>query len=271
MDLDVGIDSILSESLNRYGYNPLIEANQNAMISRLALEYLAIRVMEGSPTRDKIAHAADIFKKYFIMGNIREGYVGRHLRDPKEIPELVKELDDTEDTNVDSILQDISYSADPTLALAGMQSIKKSVGKIIPKHKESLKKKPGYRNRFNSVKRMIVAQATGESKDIPLREIKINLDEVSRERLDENFLHMMGAWIRYFLSGIMGDFDIPVTIKGKKRDVELFAKAVGSEKKYLETAKHYGLDHATTYKSKSMLSNAVGKFEKVTGIKWPFK
>ena len=92
-----------------------------------------------------------------------------------------------------------------------------------------------------------------------------------QKHLDESFLVMFGSWVQWLLGKMFDGGSIPGTIKGSKSEVESFARAMGSEKRYIETAKRYGLDHPTTYKSKAKLSSATKGFEKETGIKWPFE
>ena len=104
-----------------------------------------------------------------------------------------------------------------------------------------------------------------------LTEIVIDFNEIRKNELNESFLSMFGAWIKHILGAMLGGFNIPVSVKGSKGEVESFARAVGSEKKYIETAKRYGLDHPNTYKSQARLGTATKGFEKETGIKWPFK
>ena len=106
-----------------------------------------------------------------------------------------------------------------------------------------------------------------------LHSITIDFSEIRRKQkhLDESFLVMFGGWVKWLLEKMFGGGSIPGTIKGSKREVESFARAMGSEKRYIETAKRYGLDHPTTYKSKAKLSSATKGFEKETGIKWPFE
>ena len=67
-----------------------------------------------------------------------------------------------------------------------------------------------------------------------------------------------------------GDF-MPVTVKGNRREVGYFANALQKEKNYIKALNSYGLTDPKTYRSKSALKNAVSKFERGTGIKWPFK
>jgi len=107
-----------------------------------------------------------------------------------------------------------------------------------------------------------------EEKD---KQLIIDLNEVKKNHLDEGMLRMFGAWIEYFLNGLFGGWMPPVSVRGSQKDVEAFARALDGEKRYIDTAKRYGLDHPTTYKNKSKLNNAVKGFEKETGIKWPFK
>ena len=104
-----------------------------------------------------------------------------------------------------------------------------------------------------------------------LTEIVIDFNEIRKNELNESFLAMFGAWIKHILGAMLGGFNIPVSVRGSKGEVESFARAVGSEKKYIETAKRYGLDHPNTYKSQARLGTATKGFEKETGIKWPFK
>ena len=104
-----------------------------------------------------------------------------------------------------------------------------------------------------------------------LTEIVIDFNEIRKNELNESFLAMFGAWIKHILGAMLGGFNIPVSVRGSKGEVESFARAVGSEKKYIETAKRYGLDHPMTYKSQARLGTATKGFEKETGIKWPFK
>lgn len=108
-------------------------------------------------------------------------------------------------------------------------------------------------------------------KEDKLNKIVINFSELRSSKLNESFLAMFGGWVEHILSGMFGGSLLPVEVVGTKSEVESFAKAIGREKSYIETAKRYGLDHPTTYKSKSRLDVAVKGFEKATGLKWPFK
>jgi len=99
----------------------------------------------------------------------------------------------------------------------------------------------------------------------------IDLEKLKSEEMNEIFLAQFGGAIELILNAMFNTRPLPVAITGVPRDVSAFAGALGGEKKYLEAAKKYGLNHPSTYKNKAKLSNAVKKFEKQTGIKWPFK
>ena len=47
--------------------------------------------------------------------------------------------------------------------------------------------------------------------------------------------------------------------------------ALGSEARYIKSARDYGLNNPKTFKNKNKLTKAVKGFEKATGLKWPFK
>lgn len=111
-------------------------------------------------------------------------------------------------------------------------------------------------------------------------EIIFDLEKLKLDPLNENMLAMFAANLKLMLQDVIG-YEvynlIPSAsskfskIKGKKGDVEAFAKTLGREKKYLESWKRYGLDNPKTYKSKRLLDKAITGFQKKTGIKWPFK
>lgn len=103
-----------------------------------------------------------------------------------------------------------------------------------------------------------------------LTEIVIDFSEIRQNKLNESFMSMFGFWVKEILQRMFGGSNIPVSVKGDPVEVNAFAKALGSEKRYIETAKMYGLDNPKTYKDKAKLDSAVRSFENSTGIKWPF-
>lgn len=104
-----------------------------------------------------------------------------------------------------------------------------------------------------------------------LVEIVIDFNDLRKKQLNESFLAMFGGWVEHILKAMFGGLDIPVKIRGEEREVQSFATAIASEKRYIDVAKKYGLDHPSTYKSKAQLDAASKSFERETGLKWPFK
>jgi len=98
------------------------------------------------------------------------------------------------------------------------------------------------------------------------KQIVIDLDA-----MNESKLMLMGAQIRYMLDSMFGNAPITAMIKGEKRKVEAFGRALSSEKKYMDAYIEHGLADARTHRNASMLTRAVSAFEKVTGLKWPIK
>jgi hypothetical protein len=104
-----------------------------------------------------------------------------------------------------------------------------------------------------------------------LVEIVIDFNEIRKNEMNESFLAMFGGWVEHILKAMFGGLNIPVNVRGSDREVQAFATALGREKRYIDVAKRYGLDHASTYRSKAQLDSAAKNFQRETGIKWPFK
>lgn len=106
-----------------------------------------------------------------------------------------------------------------------------------------------------------------------LGEITINFSELRKRQINESFLAMFGGWVEHILKSMFGGgySTLPVQVVGTKRELESFTATIGSEKRYIESARRHGLDHPTTYKNKAKLDVAVKNFERDTGLKWPFK
>ena len=161
--------------------------------------------------------------------------------------------------------------------------------KQLKDKKQTLESNPKLTKKFNEIKEAVLStlvdyfyksyEPDPENKEKEtlteekLLEITIDFSEIRRknQHLDESFLVMFGGWVKWLLGKMFGGGQIPGTIKGSRGEVESFARAMASEKSYIQTAQRYGLDHPTTYKSKSKLSSATSGFEKETGIKWPFE
>ena len=114
-----------------------------------------------------------------------------------------------------------------------------------------------------------------------------------KQLLRESFLKMFGEWNKTLLKYMYGkdvkmmaklkepkltdlvtedeEQELKFTIKGSRKDVKAYADAIVSEKSYLDAYVEFGKDHFQTVKRREILNQAVGTFEKTTGIMWPFK
>ena len=91
-----------------------------------------------------------------------------------------------------------------------------------------------------------------------------------KELLNEGFFDMFGSWVKFILKTVLGDFSIPVSVKGSPREVEAFARAIQGEKRYIDAIGRYGLNNKATYNSRAQLASSIKGFERETGLSWPF-
>lgn len=123
-----------------------------------------------------------------------------------------------------------------------------------------------------------IAMLKNEQEEIVIdfREYRQKLQEAEtkeeKEQLNESWLRMFGGVVKTILRQMFGDVNLPTAkIRGSKRDVRSFGRALKSEKDYMTSFSKYGLDDPKTYDNKYKLDKAIKNFEKETGIKWPFK
>ena len=107
--------------------------------------------------------------------------------------------------------------------------------------------------------------------DQELKEVEIDLNMANKGQVNEFFLNLFGWTVKGIMKSLFGGSSVPVTVKGSQSQIRDFARVLGKEKKYLENYKKFGLDNPQTYKSRYALDSAVKKFERGTGLKWPFK
>jgi|7_EtaG_2_1085326.scaffolds.fasta_scaffold19636_2 hypothetical protein len=81
----------------------------------------------------------------------------------------------------------------------------------------------------------------------------------------------LGANIQSVLQRMFGMNSIPVTVRGTEGQISAFAKALGSERRYIETARNLGLTDPRAVRSKAQVQAAASEFKRKTGIEWPFK
>lgn len=104
-----------------------------------------------------------------------------------------------------------------------------------------------------------------------LTPIEIDLGAARKGQMNEIFLQLFGSAIQGILGAMFGGGQIPVKVKGNKEEISAFAKTLGREKKYIKSVAKYGLNDPRVYKDKFKLRKQVAKFERATGIKYPFK
>lgn len=107
-------------------------------------------------------------------------------------------------------------------------------------------------------------------KDLVPRVIDFKKMRNKSGELDESWLLTFNAILRWMMPQLFMGGTIPVTIKGSPTEVSSFANVMSKEKRYLKSWKDNGLDNPVTYKNKSILNRAVDKFQRITGLKWPF-
>lgn len=100
---------------------------------------------------------------------------------------------------------------------------------------------------------------------------EIDLGINRREGVNESFLAMFGGAVKVLLRRMFGGASSPVKLRGTKREVDSFVKAITSEKKYISSIQKHGLDDPRTFRNKFKLDRAVKKFTKETGLPWPIK
>tara|TARA_A100001515_G_scaffold143746_1_gene145717 strand:+ start:468 stop:839 length:372 start_codon:yes stop_codon:yes gene_type:complete len=98
--------------------------------------------------------------------------------------------------------------------------------------------------------------------------ISINL---SPETIDESYLSALGAQLELLLKHMFQNTFAPVSITGTQPQISSFARAMGNERRYLQSFEKYGLNDPRTLGNRHKLEMAIAGFERETGIKWPFK
>ena len=258
-------------------------ANEAALI-------LAIAAFESSSPTSMVPKMARILKKYFISYRVpKQRSIAEELESLSEettpapttsssTPTPPTTSSASADRATDALLRDLfdEEDVDPDISRETLEKLERRYNDIIADYKNAARSSDAEAKskvaRIKGFKNLILQAADrGMMQEGKGKQLIIDLNKVKENHLDEGMLRMFGAWIEYFLNGLFGGWMPPVSVRGSQKDVEAFAHALAGEKKYIETAKRYGLNHPTTYKNKAKLGNAVKGFEKETGIKWPFK
>ena len=89
--------------------------------------------------------------------------------------------------------------------------------------------------------------------------------------LKEGTMSQLSATIERLLNVLLTGSYFPVRVKGTPREIDRFTSALAAEKKYITSFNQYGLNNPATYKSRYQLDRAIKKFQRDTGLVWPFK
>jgi len=90
--------------------------------------------------------------------------------------------------------------------------------------------------------------------------------------MNESFMTAFSTKIRFILRALMtGTYFPRVSVRGSSLQLDRFARTLSAEKNYVTAFNQYGLNNPATYKSRYKLDSAVKRFEKDTGLVWPFK
>jgi len=89
--------------------------------------------------------------------------------------------------------------------------------------------------------------------------------------LNESWWLTFGAILRWIMPSLFKGGTLPLELTGHPMEIKSFANVLSKEKNYLQSWRDHGLDSPQTYSNKSVLNNAIGKFERTTGLKWPFQ
>ena len=101
---------------------------------------------------------------------------------------------------------------------------------------------------------------------------EIDLSIINRgEVMEDVDYRRFSTSVKRVLNSIFGGAFAPVKVKGSKEEIESFAKVIARDKRYIRMVAKYGLDDPRVYKDKFKLRKAIAKFERTTGIKYPFE
>jgi len=108
-----------------------------------------------------------------------------------------------------------------------------------------------------------------------LKSIKIDLERLKSNQLNEGYVAQFAADIEYLLRYLHGGpslFSMPtISITGNRSDLQKFSALLASEKKYMDAYLKHGLGDLRVTSNKMALEKSIYNFEKDTGLKWPLR
>ena len=103
--------------------------------------------------------------------------------------------------------------------------------------------------------------------------IVVDFNELKNDSLNESMRHIMfGGYVTQIMAAMFGEASpFNLKVRGNQNQVDSFTKSLAGQKRYMDSYIKYGLNDPRTVSNKSLLQAAVAKFERATGLKWPFK
>ena len=102
--------------------------------------------------------------------------------------------------------------------------------------------------------------------------IIVDLNIKKKDQINERVLYKMAGDFRTMMRMLFREAPImPMSVRGTPEQIASFGAALSKEKKYMDSYIRYGLSDPKTLNSKHLLSRAVEKFERATGLRWPFR
>ena len=107
-------------------------------------------------------------------------------------------------------------------------------------------------------------------------QIVIDLSEYKNlnEGMSRGQMVKFGAQIKqmlYYMFANPGESFSSFLVRGNGGDVKAFGAALAAEKRYMDSYLRNGLNDPQVLNNRYRLDTAVQRFERETGIKWPFK
>lgn len=103
-----------------------------------------------------------------------------------------------------------------------------------------------------------------------LAPIVIDLN-VEGDQINESYLAQFGTAIELLLKRMFGLNDLDFKLRGPKNSVDQLLRTLKKERQYAKALKMSGLTDDVALRSRSALTTAAQKFERLSGIKWPLK
>jgi hypothetical protein len=95
--------------------------------------------------------------------------------------------------------------------------------------------------------------------------------DLNPKTIDESYLSALGAQVELLLKHMFGMSLTPAKFRGTSTQIRSFARALGNERRYLDSFDRHGLGDPRTMGDRHKLEKAIMAFERETGIKWPLK